>query len=77
MIWVQLAITLTGVIAVWLALSMDNSVRRWAPVFGLAGQPFWCALFIHDKRWIMLCICALYTFTWARGFHAFWIKKSK
>lgn len=72
--FIQIAITLTGVVAIWLSLCKTDRVRRWGPVFGLCGQPFWFALFIHDKRWLMLSICCLYTFTWARGLYNFWIK---
>lgn len=71
---IQLTIMFTGVIAVWLSLCKADRVRRWGPVFGLAGQPFWVALFWKSDQHIMLGICALYTFTWARGFWMFWIK---
>lgn len=74
MIIVQLLITFTGVVAVWLSLCKTDRVRRWGPVFGLLGQPFWFTLFLKNDQPLMLGICGLYTFTWARGFWMFWIK---
>jgi hypothetical protein len=37
----QLGIAIFGVLAVWLAQDENIARRRWAPVFGLIGQPFW------------------------------------
>lgn len=74
MITIQLLITFTGVVAVWLSLCKTDRVRRWGPVFGLLGQPFWFALFWQNDQPIMLGICGLYAFTWSRGLWTFWVK---
>lgn len=73
MIATQLGIALCGVTAVYLSQDARLSRRRWSSVFGLAGQPFWIAETISAHQWGILALCALYTWSWGRGFHAHWI----
>lgn len=74
MILTQIGIALCGVTAVYLSQDVRLSRRRWASIFGLCGQPFWILETIHAQQWGILALCVLYTWSWARGFHAHWLK---
>lgn len=73
----QIGIALFGVIAVWLSQSPDEGKRRYACIFGLAGQPFWFWAAFSTKQWGILALCFLYTVSWARGFKLSWIGRGK
>lgn len=69
----QFGIALFGVTAIYLANCVDIRWRRWAPVAGLAGQPFWIVAALDAAQWGILALCALYTLAWAKGFRdLFW-----
>lgn len=63
----QLGIAIFGVLAIWLAQDARLAVRRWAPVFGLLGQPFWFWSACSAQQWGVFALCLLYTLAWARG----------
>lgn len=71
----QLFIALLGVPAIALSQSALESRRRWASVFGLAGQPFWFYMAWEGQQWGVFLLCLLYTVSWAKGFHMHWIKR--
>ena len=70
----QIGIALTGVTAIWLTQSRSDKARRWAPVFGMAGQPFWFWSAIEAQQWGVTFVCLLYTAAWARGLWTYWIR---
>lgn len=74
MIVSQLGIATLGVAAIWLSQDLRASRRRWSSVCGLAAQPFWIAETLHAQQWGILALTALYTWSWARGFHSYWWK---
>lgn len=74
MILTQIGIAVCGVTAVYLSQDTRVSHRRWSSVFGLAGQPFWIIETISAQQWGILALCALYTWSWWRGFRANWLK---
>ena len=47
----QLAILVTGVIAVWLTQHKRECWRRWACIFGLLAQPFWFYAAWKAEQW--------------------------
>ena len=69
----QIAITLTGVIAVWLTQDKRLTWRRCACIFGLLAQPFWFYAAWKAEQWGIFAICALYTYAWARGVWTHWL----
>lgn len=71
----QIFIAIFGVTAVALTQSVLESRRRWAPVFGLIGQPFWFYSAWETQQWGIFALCVLYTLTWAKGFYTSWIVK--
>ena len=69
----QLGILLTGVIAVWLTQHKRESLRRWACIFGLLGQPFWFYAAWKAEQWGIVAISTLYSYAWARGIWTYWL----
>jgi hypothetical protein len=72
---VQVAIGVTGVMAIILLHAKKPSVRRWSPVVGLAGQPFWLLISYNTQAWGMLFVSCLYTAVWAIGAYAAWFAR--
>jgi hypothetical protein len=70
---VQIAIAMTGVTAIWLTQCRSGKARKFACLFGLAGQPFWFASAIAAEQWGIVVLCCFYTVAWARGVHANWL----
>ncbi len=68
----QLAIVLTGCVAVWLANDPREARRKWACVFGLAGQPFWFYSAFVAEQWGIFLLTFVYTAAWARGVYNNW-----
>lgn len=72
----QFGIALFGVTAIWLSQDRRESWRRWACIFGLCGQPFWFWAAISAEQWGIVLLCALYTWSWARGVRAHWLRSA-
>lgn len=70
----QVGIALTGVTAVFLTQSKRERWRRYACLFGMAGQPFWFASAISAQQWGVLILCSLYTVAWAKGVWSNWVR---
>jgi len=72
----QLVIGLLGVVAVFLSQDPRSSRRRWAPVLGLAAQPFWLYTTWRAHQYGIFALSFFYTFSWARGFVAHWVRRT-
>lgn len=73
----QIVIFITGIAAVWLSQDEKPVMRKYACLFGLAGQPFWLYASYQASQWGILVLSIVYTIAWAKGFYVFWIKGSK
>lgn len=73
MIAAQVGIAVCGVSAIWLAHDPRPAWRRWSPVLGLAGQPFWLAETVSAQQWGIAALCLVYTASWWRGFRLLWL----
>ena len=71
----QVAILFTGVVAVWLSQDKQESRRKWAPIFGLAGEPFWFYSAWLADQWGILALSLVYSAGWARGIKTYWWKR--
>ena len=69
----QVWIALLGVTAIALSQSTDVKKRRWACIFGLAGQPFWFYMAYKQNSWGVFILCLFYTMAWARGVFNYWV----
>lgn len=70
----QIGIALTGVMAIFLTQSKSESRRRYACLFGMAGQPAWFWAAISAEQWGVTFVCVLYTAAWAKGVWQHWIR---
>jgi hypothetical protein len=68
----QLAIAVFGLSALWLAMGNWPPGRKWAPVIGLCGQPFWMYFAWQADGWGILALTAAYTAVYARGAWVQW-----
>jgi len=68
-------IAITGVIAIWLTQDTRSEWRRYACLFGLAGQPFWIYSLWGTEQWGMFVVSVFYTAAWARGFWVHWWRR--
>jgi len=71
---IQILIVITGALAIWLAQDQYERRRRWASVFGLAGQPLWIYTTIDSGQWGMALLSVIYTLAWMRGCYEFWLR---
>lgn len=71
----QVAIALTGAVAIFLTQDSRESVRRWACIFGMCGQPFWIYATWKAGQFGMLALTFLYTLAWAKGIWTHWVRK--
>ena len=69
----QFAIALLGVTAIFLSQSGNHQQRKFACLFGLAGQPFWFWSAIIAEQWGIVLLCCFYTVAWARGVKSNWL----
>ena len=63
--WMQMLIILLSGAAI-LLMSARGEWARYAPVVGLAGQPFWAIETIRADQWGMAVLVLVYTFAWGR-----------
>lgn len=71
----QIGIALCGVSAVWLSQDANEQCRRWAPLLGLAGQPFWFYSSFAAEQWGIFFLSFLYTWSWIKGVRTYWCKE--
>lgn len=60
----QLGIAICGLVAIALTQSSCSRRRRWAPLFALAGQPFWIYVTATSGQIGMLIVSCAYTEIW-------------
>lgn len=63
----QLFIAIFGLSSLWMAMGNNATARKWAPLVGLAGQPFWAAFAWQTGGWGLGLLVTAYTFVYARG----------
>ena len=69
----QIAIALLGSLAAWLFQARGKSWRKWAPVFGMLGQPFWFYASWQAEQWGVFAMSIIYACAWLRGLWVHWI----
>lgn len=69
---IQIALALSGLTALWLALGISAKGRRWAPVVGLLGQPFWLLFAWSSNAWGLFVLSLAYSGVYARGAWVQW-----
>lgn len=69
----QLAIAITGGLAIWLTQQSNNALKKYACLFGLAGQPFWVYSAYAEEQWGILALTIFYTYSWYLGLKNNWL----
>lgn len=69
---IQLALAFFGLTAMWLAMGRNARGRRWAPLVGLCGQPFWMWFAHGAQAWGLLVLSLAYTAVYVRGAWVQW-----
>jgi ribosomal protein L37AE/L43A len=72
---IQFFLALFGLSAIFCTQHPNTKLRRYAPLFGLAGQPFWLWTTWHSQQWGIFVLCITYTVLWGMGLYTHWIKK--
>ena len=64
---IQLALAFFGLSAMFMATGHNPRARRWAPIVGICGQPFWVIFSIQTHAWGLLALSVVYTAVYVRG----------
>lgn len=64
---IQFALALFGLSALFMATGNNPIARKWAPIIGLCGQPFWIAFSISASAWGLLALSIAYSAVYVRG----------
>ena len=69
----QLILAACGLTALYLATCTESqTLRRWAPVVGLAGQPAWLWFAAGAQAWGLFLLSLVYSAVYARGIWIQW-----
>lgn len=72
---IQLALAFFGLTALYMATGHSLKARRWAPLVGLCGQPFWVVFAIQARAWGLLALSVAYSAVYIRGAWLQWRQK--
>ncbi len=73
----QIAIAITGILAIWLSQDQRIQRRKYACWFGLAGQPFWFYVSYQQEQWGIFALTFFYTFAWLKGLKCNWLNQQE
>ena len=69
---IQIALAFFGLTAMFMAMGHNARARRWAPVVGLCGQPFWIVFALQSSAWGLLALSLAYSAVYVRGAWVQW-----
>ena len=70
----QALIAITGLTAIYLTQQSREAWKKYACLFGLAGQPFWFYSAYTAEQWGIFILCFGYTFCWLQGLNNNWLR---
>lgn len=73
----QLLIAVTGAVAIYLTQQKNENLKRYACLFGIAGQPFWFYSAYTAEQWGIFVLCIFYAGAWMLGVYNNWIKRTR
>lgn len=68
----QFIIPVSACLAIWLLARDNRSLRRWGPLAGLVGQPFWFVATISAEQWGMLLVAVWFTWVYLETTYRYW-----
>jgi len=69
----QIAIAVTGGVAIWLTQQSKENWKKYACIFGLIGQPFWFYSAYSAEQWGIFALTVFYTYSWIVGLRNHWL----
>ena len=72
----QILIAFTGVVAIFLSQQSNEKLKKYACLFGMAGQPFWFYSAYTNEQWGIFVLCVFYAYSWGLGIKNNWLKKA-
>ncbi len=69
---IQLGLAAFGLTAMWLSMGNNSRGRRWGPIIGLCGQPFWIAFALRTDAFGLLLLSLVYSAVYLRGIRVQW-----
>lgn len=69
---IQLALAFFGLASIYMAMGRNLAARKWAPIVGLCGQPFWAAFAVQTNAWGLGLLVAAYTLVYIWGIRVQW-----
>ena len=70
----QILIACFGLTAMFCATGNNPTLRRYAPIIGLCGQPAWAWFAWQTQAWGLAVICVAYTLVYIQGIRVQWGK---
>jgi hypothetical protein len=70
--WDQIGIGILSGSAILLSQSMKDNVRRYAPILGLASQPFWVYTSFVNNQPVLFLLSFYYVYAWGTGVKNYW-----
>lgn len=72
----QILLAILSILAIALTqLTDDPRITRWAPVLGLASQPFWLHAGLTAQQYGNLTVTFVVTLVWCAGIYRAWWRK--
>lgn len=71
----QIFIAVLGVAAVWLTQQQNESLKKYACLFGIASQPFWFYASWASQQWGIFFLSFVYSGAWLMGLYNYWLKQ--
>lgn len=73
---IQFLIILTGGLAI--LFTQQNKyyiLKKYAPILGLIGQPFWFYTSYTNEQWGIFILSFFYSYAWYIGIKNYWLRK--
>lgn len=71
----QVVIAFTGMVAIYLTQQNNESLKKYAPILGLVGQPFWYYTTLLNEQYGIFILTLGYTYLWGMGLYNSWFKR--
>ena len=69
----QVMIGITGVLAILFTQLKNEKLNKYAPLLGLASQPFWFYTSWVHEQWGIFFLSFFYTYAWVVGVKNKWV----
>ena len=71
----QLLIATFGLTSIYFAMGHNQTRRKYAPIIGLCGQPFWGYFAYQTQGWGLAALVVAYTLVYINGIRIHWSNK--